>query len=86
MRCCGELRRAADEVAAFASRPLYGLSDQSLCDAAVAAHGVVSRATAVLGLLVREARGRDLPHRQNATSAVAWLRDLLRVTPAEARC
>jgi Domain of unknown function (DUF222)/HNH endonuclease len=85
-RCMSEaLRRAADEVAAFAGGPLYGLSDESLCDAAVAAHGVVSRATAVLGLLVREAHGRDLPHRQNATSAVAWLRDLLRVTPAEAR-
>jgi Domain of unknown function (DUF222)/HNH endonuclease len=79
------LRRAADEVAAFAGVPLYGLSDESLCDAAVAAHGVVSRATAVLGLIVRQACSRDLPHRQDATSAVAWLRDLLRITPAEAR-
>ncbi len=79
------MRRATDEVAAFAARPVYGLSDQSLCDAAVAAHELVSRATAVLGLLVREAHGRDLPHRQDATSTVAWLRDLLRITPAEAR-
>ncbi|HZD96852.1 MAG TPA: DUF222 domain-containing protein [Micromonosporaceae bacterium] len=79
------LQRAADEVAAFAARPVYGLSDVSLCDAAVAAHDLVSRATAVLGLLVREANGRDLPRRQDATSAVAWLRDLLRITPAEAR-
>jgi hypothetical protein len=79
------LRRAADDVAAFASRPVYGLSDVSLCDGMVAAHDVVSRATAALGLLVREAHGRDLPRRQGATSAVAWLRDLLRITPAEAR-
>ena len=34
---------------------------------------------------MREAHGRDLPRRQDATSAVAWLRDLLRITPAEAR-
>ena len=38
-----------------------------------------------MGLLVREAHSRDLPRRQDATSAVAWLRDLLRITPAEAR-
>jgi hypothetical protein len=79
------LRRAADDVATFATRPVYGLSDVSLCDALVAVHDVVSRATAALGLLVREAHGRDLPRRQDATSAVAWLRDLLRITPAEAR-
>jgi Domain of unknown function (DUF222)/HNH endonuclease len=77
------LRRAADEVAAVGAQPLYGLSDVSLCDAMIAAHDVVSRATATLGLLVREAYGRDLPRRQDATSAVAWLRDLLRITPAE---
>jgi len=81
----GALRRAADEVAAFATLPTYGLSDASLCDAMVAAHDVVSKATAALGLLVREAHGRDLPRRRDATSAVGWLRDLLRITPAEAR-
>src|SRR5882757_2254921 len=48
-----ELRRAADEMAAFASRPAFGLSDGSLCDAMIAAHDVASRATAALCLLVR---------------------------------
>ncbi len=85
-QCMSEaLRRAADEVAAFAAHPAYGLSDVSLREAVVAAHDVASRATAALGLLVREAHSRDLPRRQDATSAVAWLRDLLRITPAEAR-
>ena len=79
------LRRAADDMAALATRPVYGLSDQSLCDAMAAAHDLASRATAILGLLAREAHGRDLPHRQEATSTVAWLRDLLRITPAQAR-
>jgi Domain of unknown function (DUF222)/HNH endonuclease len=78
------LRRAADEIAAVAARPVYALTDAGLCDAVVAVHGVVSTANALLGLLVREAGGRDLPHQQSATSAVAWLRDLLRVTAADA--
>jgi Domain of unknown function (DUF222)/HNH endonuclease len=78
------LQQAADNIAAFAARPIYALTDAALCDAVVAAHGVVSKANAALGLLVREAQGRDLPHQQNATSTVAWLRDLLRITAADA--
>jgi len=79
------LERAAAEVTAFAARPVYGLSDESLGDAAVGLHRIVSVASAALSLLVREAQGRDLPHQQGASSMVAWLRDLLRIAPADAR-
>ena len=33
----------------------------------------------------REAQGRDVPRQHGAASTVAWLRDLLRITPADAR-
>ena len=79
------LTRAAAEVAAFASRAVYGLTDAQLAEDAAGLHRLVSTASAAIGALVREAHGRDLPHRQAATSTVAWLRDLLRISPAEAR-
>jgi hypothetical protein len=65
------LLTATSAVAALAARPVYALTDVALCDAVVAVHGVVSMANAVLGLLVREAQGRDLPHADGAASAVA---------------
>jgi hypothetical protein len=79
------LGRIAEELAEFAARPLYGLSDAALCEAIGATYEVASRVTAVVSLQVREAQGRDLPHQQDATSAVAWVRDLLRITAVEAR-
>jgi len=79
------LTRAAAEVAALASRPVYGVSDAELADLAAAFHAIGSRCAAVVATVAHEASGRDLPRRQGATSAVAWLRDLLRITAAEAR-
>jgi hypothetical protein len=76
------LIRAGAEIAGFASRPVYGLSDGGLAQDAAGLYRLVSAATAAIAALVREAQGRDLPHRQGATSTVAWLRDLLRITPA----
>jgi Domain of unknown function (DUF222) len=79
------LTRAAAELARFGSRAVFGLSDTELAADAVGVYRLVSMATGVLAGLAREAAGRDLPRRAGATSTVAWLRDLLRITPAEAR-
>jgi hypothetical protein len=79
------LTRAAAEIAGLASRPVYGLSDTELCETAAVVHAISSRCAAILATLVREARGRDLPRQQAASSTVAWLRDLLRISPADAR-
>jgi Domain of unknown function (DUF222) len=79
------LTRAAAELAGFASRPVYALSDTELAQTAAVVHAINTRCVALLAGLAREAHGRDLPRRQAATSTVAWLRDLLRITPAEAR-
>ncbi len=80
------LTRAGADIAGFASRPVYGLSDTELAGDAVGLYRLVSAATAAIAALVREAHGRDLPRQQGSTSTVAWLRDLLRIAPAEARC
>ena len=80
------LTRAAAEIAGFASRPVYGLSDTQLCEArGRPASAGVRRPPRRSSARGREAHGRDLPRRQGAASTVAWLRDLLRITPAEAR-
>jgi Domain of unknown function (DUF222)/HNH endonuclease len=72
-------------IAELAARPVYGLSDTELTDTAVTVSAIGSRCAAIVASLVREAQGRDLPHQQGATSAVGWLRDLLRISPADAR-
>ncbi|HEY9482047.1 MAG TPA: DUF222 domain-containing protein, partial [Micromonosporaceae bacterium] len=81
----GALTRAAAEVAGVASRPVYAMSDAELGDVAAAIYAIGSRCAAVVAAIAHEASGRDLPRRQGATSTVAWLRDLLRITAAEAR-
>lgn len=79
------MKRAAAEVASFASAPIYGLSDATLRESAVALQQIVSQATAALSALIRESDGHDLPRRDGAPSTVSWLRELLRVTATEAR-
>jgi Domain of unknown function (DUF222)/HNH endonuclease len=79
------LTRAAAEIAALASRPVFGLSDAELADVAKAVHAIGSRCAAVVAAVAHEASGRDMPRRHGATSTVAWLRDLLRISAAEAR-
>ena len=81
----GAWQRVAAQVADLAARPVYGLSDIELAETAMVVHAISSRCSAVLGGLVREAQGRELPHQHGSSSTVAWLRDLLRITPAEAR-
>jgi hypothetical protein len=79
------LARAAGEIAAFATVPIYGLSDGELRESAVTLQRIVSQATAALSAVVRESGGRDLPRQDGAPSTVSWLRELLRVTASEAR-
>jgi Domain of unknown function (DUF222) len=81
----GTLKWAASEIASFTSTPVYGLSDPALRESAVDLQRIVSLATAALSTVIRESHGRDLPDRDGAASTVAWLRELLRVTAAEAR-
>jgi hypothetical protein len=81
----GALERAGAEIAGFTARAVYGLSDVELAEDAAGLYRVVSAATAAIAALVGEAHARDLPRRQAATSTVAWLRDLLRISPTEAR-
>ncbi len=78
-------RQVTADIAELATRAVYALSDTELCETAAVVHAISSRCVAVLAALAHEAHGRDLPHRQAATSTVAWLRDLLRISPAEAR-
>src|SRR5215475_214561 len=85
-RCVDEVvEQAAEIVSQLVSRPVYALTDQALCDRAVVLHRIASQAIAALAQVAREARGRDLPRRSDAASTTTWLRDLVRVTPAEAR-
>lgn len=81
----GTLERAAAEIASFTSTSVCGLSDNALRESAVDLQRIVSVATAALSTVIHESHARDLPGRDGATSTVAWLRDLLRVTAAEAR-
>ncbi len=81
----GTLERAAAEVRSFVAAPAYGRSNADLRESAVALHRMTSQATAALATLVREAQGRDLPREDGAASTVSWLRDLLRMSVAEAR-
>jgi hypothetical protein len=84
----GEWRRhsrARADIEAFAVRPRFGLSDSDLGAAIRDVHALASSVTGVLATLIHEAQGRDLPHRHDAVSTVTWLRDLVRISAAEAR-
>jgi hypothetical protein len=75
---------AACAVSAFAARRAYAMSNDGLRSALEELHGIATRVAGVASTLVHEAAGRDLPHDDGAASTVAWLRDLLRITPADA--
>ncbi|HEY7174433.1 MAG TPA: hypothetical protein VH442_05910, partial [Micromonosporaceae bacterium] len=79
------LARATELVGEFAGRPAYGLPDEALRVGLVGLHRLASLATAAAASLANEARGRELPRRDEAASTVTWLRDLLRIAPPEAR-
>ncbi|HEY7174771.1 MAG TPA: DUF222 domain-containing protein, partial [Micromonosporaceae bacterium] len=76
---------AVRSAAEWAARPCWAWSDADLVAAIHGTHAIVTTLTAALASLAREADGRDLPHRDGAASTVSWLRDVLRVAPAEAK-
>src|SRR5262249_53839899 len=60
-------------------------SDEELTATLVDGYALMSQAAAFVAGLTCDAAGRDLPGRVGSHGMVAWLRDTLRVTPAEAR-
>ncbi len=63
----------------------WSLSDDDLIDLLVAQAEIEAKAAAVGLQLAREADARNLGVRQGATSTAGWLRDRLRLRPAEAK-
>lgn len=78
------LATAASAVAALAARPPYALSNDDLRSALDRLHRITTIVAGTAATLVHEASARGLPHRDAATSTVAWLRDLLRISAADA--
>ena len=78
------LTTAASAVTAFTARPAYALSDAEVRSSLDRLQKVATVAAGAMAVIVHEAAGRDLPHTDGATSTVAWLRDLLRITAADA--
>jgi hypothetical protein len=80
----GVLSRAGAELGSLAGEDWWPLPDGPVRDGLAAVRAVSARAEGVLVVAVREALGRDLPGRDGAASAVAWLRALTPMTVAEA--
>ncbi len=78
------LATAASAVAALAARPPYALSNDDLRSALDRLHRITTIVAGTAATLVHEASARGLPHHDAATSTVAWLRDLLRISAADA--
>src|SRR5215467_10738903 len=81
----GELDDTAASLAAVAGRPGFARSDEELTTTLVDVYALVSHGIALVGALARDAAVRELPARVGSHGMVAWLRDTLRITPAEAR-
>jgi hypothetical protein len=78
------LLTAGSAVAAFAARPAYAMSNDDLRSSLAHLQRIATMVAGAAAALVHEAAGRDLPHDDGATSAVAWLRDLLRIPATDA--
>jgi hypothetical protein len=78
------LQMAIAAVAAFGARSAYGMSDDEVRSSLRRLQGIATLVAGAAAAIVQEASGRGLPHEDGAASAVAWLRDLLRVSPVEA--
>jgi hypothetical protein len=78
------LLTATSAVAAFAARPVFALSDKELGLLLGRLQRIATVVVGAMAGIVQEASGRDLPHTDGAASTVAWLRDLLRITAADA--
>ena len=78
------LLTAASAVAGFAARPTYALSNNDLRSSLGRLQHMATLVAGAAAALAHEAAGRDLPREDGAASAVAWLRDVLRISTAEA--
>src|SRR5215475_8303030 len=84
-RCMGgELDETAAAFAVVVGRPMYARSDDELVATLVDTYAFVSQGIAFIGAMTHDAAGRDLPGQVGSNGIVAWLRDKLRCTPAEA--
>src|SRR5215470_10758165 len=81
----GELDETAAAFAVVVGRPRYARSDDELVATLVDTYAFVSQGIAFIGAMTHDAAGRDLPGQVGSSGIVAWLRDKLRCTPAEAR-
>ena len=78
------LQAAMSAVTTFAARPAYALPNNELRSSLGQLQRIATLVAGSAAVLAHEAAGRDLPHADGAASTVAWLRDLLRVTAADA--
>jgi hypothetical protein len=77
-----EARRA---VALCAAAPAWAVSDRDLVACLGEAWAGVQQLTATMAHLVRQAQSRGVPRAHGASSAVVWLRDQFRISPAEGK-
>ena len=80
----GDLPAVASALAAFAARPAYAMSNNELRSSLGRLQHIATLVAGASAALVHEAAGRNLPREDGAASAVAWLRDLLRIPAADA--
>ncbi len=78
------LQTATSAVATFAARPAYAMSNNELRSSLGRLQRIATLVAGAAAALVHEATGRDLPREDGSASTVAWLRDLTRITAAEA--
>ena len=80
----GDLLTVASALAAFAVRPAYAMSNNELRSSLGRLQQIATLVAGASAALVHEAAGRNLPREDGAASAVAWLRDLLRIPATDA--
>ncbi len=78
------LPSASSAIAAFAARPAYAMSNNELRCSLGRLQQIATLVAGASAALVHEAAGRNLPREDGAASAVAWLRDLLRIPATDA--
>lgn len=78
------INAAAAALAAVADAPAWSLSGPDVTAAIADTQRLVNQAHGLLVRLLGEAAERDIPRHDGAHSLTGWLRDTLRLTPAEA--
>jgi Domain of unknown function (DUF222)/HNH endonuclease len=78
------LLTAISAVSAFAARSTYAMSNDDLRSALERLQRIATSVAGATAAIVQEASGRDLPHDDGVASTVAWLRDVLRISAADA--